>query len=313
MATLRCSIDPQATIARAFGRGPALLEAVRDGDPRLVISLTRGDAVVLGARQRAGRVLDLEALARAGVPVLRRSTTGTAACLRAEALVWTLCLPRVDALMGDATLATLLNRNVRLLLPGLTRAGATAAYFGREWIAVRHRPGPLLGYDVTADGRVLLEAIVGWTNDLAIPLPWAAPHEQATDRWGGKPPVALGVCLGNAWSPARLAEALLAAAAERAGVGLGGEAATAAGDAPIVRTPNDPLPAGWREGPPVRVPIGYVEAAAGPDGRRWLGGDLLSAGPTLDGVARGEPLAGPLEGARADDLAAALAALDAGP
>lgn len=306
MTTLRCAIDPDVSVARALGRAAALLDAVRDGDPRLSIALTRGDAVVLGSRQRAGRVVDLDACARANVPVLRRATTGTAACLRRDAIVWTLALPRVDALLPDATPRTLLNRYVRLLLPGLTRAGATAAYFGREWVAVRHRPGAVLGCDVTADGRCLVEAFLGWSGDLAIPAAWAAPEERAVDRWMSKPPVALSICLGNEWSPARLADALLAAAAERAGVGMSGGAPVPAEEIPMVRTPNDPVPAGLVVGPPVRVPIGYVEAAAG-DGGRWLGGDALTANDALDARARGEDVEAPLDGARWEDFDAALA------
>jgi hypothetical protein len=305
MTSLRCSIDPDAPIARALARGPALLDAVRDGVPRLSVALTRGEAVVLGSRQRAGRVVDLTACARVGFPVLRRATTGTAATLRGNGLVWTLALPRVDALLPDATLRTLLNRNVRLLLSGLTRTGATAGYFGREWVAVRHCPAAVLGYDITDDGRALVEAIIGWSNDLALPKEMAAPEELVLDRWRMKQPVALGRCVGEGWSPLRVAETLVAAAAERAGVTREEEPLATVTAREAVRDGNDPVPAGMRVGPLVSVPIGYVEAAQG-EGGRWYGGDALASNAWLDARGRGDPNDGPLEGAQWEDFEAAL-------
>ena len=64
--------------------------------------------------------------------VVRRRTTGTAAWIGRRALWCSLALPAVDALYDDATLPTLLNRNVRPWLRGFTRSGIPAAYFGRE-------------------------------------------------------------------------------------------------------------------------------------------------------------------------------------
>lgn len=308
MLQLHTAIDRDSSVPRALGRASVLLDAVRDGIPRLTVALTRGDSVVLGSRQRAGRVVDLEACARAGVSVLRRVSTGPAACLRGEAIVWTLALPRVDTLLSDATLRTILNRNVRLLLPGLTRWGATAAYFGREWIALRHRPGVLLGYDLTADGRVLIEAFVGWSNDFEIPRELASPEERSVDRWMAKRPVALSSLVGDRCESFRLAEGLLTAAAERAGAVAFLEEPLDAEDVPCVCCPDDPVPAGFRLGSLVRVPIGWVEAAEGTGGR-WFGGDALTSNAWLD--ARGSGSAegageGPLEGARWEDFEASL-------
>ena len=305
MPTLRCSIDPDATVARALSRAPGLLDAVRDGVPRLSVALTRGEAVVLGSRQRAGRVVDLAACEAMGVPVLRRATTGTAASLRGNGILWTLALPRVDALLPDATLRTLLNRNVRLLLSGLTRAGATAGYFGREWVAVRHCPAAVLGYDVTDDGRVLVEALIGWSNDLALPKGTAAPEELRVDRWRMKQPVALGACVGEGWSPLRVAETLVAAAAERTGGRREEEAPPAERAWEKVRGANDPVPTGMRLGALVTAPIGYVEAAMGDTGR-WYGGDALTSNAWLDARGRGDVSDGPLEGARWEDFEASL-------
>ena len=100
-------------LAEALALATALLERAAGGEAQIAASLLDGPAVVLGALQRAGRVVDVAACATAGTPVLRRCTTGTAAYIGGRAILWTLALPHVAALHPDATPRTLLNRNVR--------------------------------------------------------------------------------------------------------------------------------------------------------------------------------------------------------
>src|SRR5262245_57017857 len=101
-------------LAEALALGPLLLApAEADHLPWIAASLIPGPAVLLGAAQRAGRVVRLAACAAAGTPVLRRATAGTAVHISGRATLWTLALPHVAALVPDATARTLLNRNVR--------------------------------------------------------------------------------------------------------------------------------------------------------------------------------------------------------
>lgn len=296
MTTLRASLVESCAPAEALARSSALLDAASDGACRLSASVVHGGALVLGARQRAGRVADLAACEASGVTVLRRRTTGAAAMLPSQSIVWTLSLPRVDALFADATLATLLNRNLRLLLKGLLAAGAKAAYFGRDHIVVGHRPAVALGYEVTPDGRVLVEAFAGYDGAAVIPAKRV------------KEPVALGPCVAASWTPVTLARKVIECAAERASAALVWDEPSRVEPFEPVRDERDPMPEGSAPLATVEVPIGVVEGATGP----WFGGDALTATWWLDAlakaVAESSELPAPpvLEGARVEDLLATL-------
>jgi len=221
-----------------------------------------------------------------------------------RALWCAVALPTIDALYSDATLATLLNRNVRPWLRGMTRSGIAAAYFGREWVAVGHRPAAVLGYELSAAGALLVEMIVGWDDPIGLPTEMATEAERGIDRWRGKAPVAVGegrdamVVLG----------ALLAAVAERAGAVVTAEEPAEARPWTVLEGP--------REAVGVEVPIGRVEAGRAADGGLWLGGDALVATPWLDALAAALaagtewPTEGAaVDGARAEDWARAAAVL----
>ncbi|WP_437487475.1 hypothetical protein WME75_06925 [Sorangium sp. So ce1014] len=315
VSPLRSLPPAHRSLADALALGPALLARARSAEaaPWIAASLVEGPAVVLGAVQRAARVVDLAACAARGAPVLRRSTTGTAAFLGGRGVLWTLALPHVAALAPDATARTLLNRNVRGFLKGFARAGAPAHYGGREWISLQHRPAAWLGVDATRDGAVLIEVFAGHDAPLAIPAELAAPDERAVDRWLGKAPAALSEVLPARVSLEALARAVVEAVALRAALPLidGGEAPELAAERfQPISAPDDPVPPG--AGAPVlaRVPIGWIEAAALGEApaRAWLGGDVLAARWLLEDLGRGaapaSPDAGtlPLEGASLSDL-----------
>src|SRR5687767_10372119 len=86
----------ERSLEAALSLGPTLLLAAqRDRVPWIAASVSVGPAIVLGAVQRMGRVVDGEACSRGGTRVLRRATTGPAAYLGGRAIVWTLALPDV--------------------------------------------------------------------------------------------------------------------------------------------------------------------------------------------------------------------------
>lgn len=265
----------------AAALGDALLRRADRGEAWLASSLVTGPVVVLGARQRRRAVTVFP-------EVLRRRTTGTAAWIGRRALWCSLALPSVDALYDDATLPTLLNRNVRPWLRGFTRSGMAAAYFGREWVAVSHRPAAVLGYDLSPSGSVLLEMIAGWDEPVALPAEHAAPEERALDRWRSREPVALG----GGRDPMAVLSALAASVAERAGATVGGEIEDEG-----ALLPDEPE----GEAAGVAVPIGRVEAVRTGEGL-WLGGDALVATPWLDALAAALDGGGawPTEGAAVD-------------
>jgi lipoyl protein ligase-like protein len=308
-------VDPAPRpVAEALALAPALLELVKGGDAAITASLLEGPAVVLGALQRAGRIVDLAACATAGTVVYRRCTTGTAVYIGSRAVLWTLALPHVAALQADATLRTLLNRNVRGFLRGLSRGGAPAQYFGREWIAIHHRPAALLGFEVLADGRIVIEVFAGLDATIALPGELCAEEEREVDRWRGKEPMAIEA--GDAMALVlRVIEAVAARGEERrdrrevpGGLVISGP----------IGDPRSPVPDGLVVAAPIRAPVGWIDAAVDRSGL-WIGGDALVASfavaelaAALLAGAENVPGDAPIEGATWDDLAragrAALAA-----
>ena len=302
--------DPAARpLAEALALAPTLLALAESGDAAITASLVEGPAVVLGALQRAGRVVDLAACATTATPVIRRCTTGTSVYIGQHAIVWTLALPHVAALHPDATPRTLLNRNVRGFLAGLSRGGAPARYFGREWIAIDHRPAALLGFDALADGRIVIEVFAGLDATIALPRELCADEERAVDRWRGKEPLALGG--GDA---AALARRVIEAVAARAGGRRDRAAPPLDPDralATSITDPHDPAPSGLGLAASSRAPIGWIDAAVDVAAKTlWIGGDALVASFAVralaDAIARGEapaPGDAPIDGASWSDLA----------
>ncbi len=315
---MRVSLPCRRALPAALALGPALLARVTDTRaPELATSLIdEGPAVVLGALQRRGRVVDRAAVEAAGTTVLRRCTTGTAVYLRGRALLFTLALPTLNTLSPDTSPRTLLNRNVRGFLLGFRQAGLMAHYFGREWISLNRRPAAVLGFELLPGGALLIELFAGLDAPLALPPALATDSERAIDRWLGKAPAALGE-LFDPGDPLALAARVGVALAERALLPI--EAVPPPEGAPLLAAPitdDDPAPEGALFAPPRRVPIGWLDAARDPaSGRVWLGGDLLTATHALRTIAEASASAGgrapfeegeiALDGASVADLIAA--------
>ncbi|MEZ4313925.1 MAG: hypothetical protein R3F14_38375 [Polyangiaceae bacterium] len=337
------------TLEQALTAGPRLLaRAATTGDIQFGASFVKGPAVLIGLHQRATRVLDLSAAKHASVRILRRATSGTAAYIGGHALIFTLALPRVTSLFPDASPRTLLNRNVRPFLRGLTKAGGISHYFGRDWLSVKKRPALLLGFDATPEGAVLIEAIAGWDHPFSLPEPLKASYEHRLDRYRTGPlssePAALSEVLPAARTPEEVALSVASAISAQAEtpVALDTEVDVDGGAPPAgplfgEMEAIEPVlgDASWIE--PVRIPIGWLEMAWLPpaegEGKRtlWLGGDVLCPRYGLDWLAaravewgarqgtseEGRDLIGldaPLEGVSVRDLfGAAVGAVSGSP
>lgn len=288
---------------------PLLARAEAEGIAWMAASVVSGPAVALGAAQRAGRVLDLEACARAGVSVWRRATAGTAVHVGQRGILWALALPRVSTLAGDATPRTLLNRNVRGFLEGIRKSGALAHYFGREWISVEKRPAALLGFEESAGGAVLIEVFAGVEDPCALPEELSTEEERALNRYLGKAPLALGAALRGA--PEEIAREVMMAVAGRDSAPREEAQEIEAESVSPITSEDDPMPPGFTAGPARRVPIGLVETGIERgSGRVWLGGDVLVPSHVRASLAAGEALSRevPIDGASLDDLVAAVRA-----
>jgi hypothetical protein len=155
----------------------------------------------------------------------------------------------------------IVNRSVRPLLRALTRVGALAHFFGRDWVSVHHRPAAWVGFAHDAmTRRTLFEAFV------AVRAPFQVT---ARPSFLGRSPGTLEEILGKEIDPQRIADAIVEAyVAAWAVVG----AETALPEAPPEeREPASALP--WTA--TVEEAIGTL--GAGPDARGVfrVGGDLL--------------------------------------
>ena len=300
--------------AREFaGLGHALITETAARDEVLVAaSVLTGPAVLLGSAQYAGRAVDLAACAAAGVEVVRRRTAGTAMYVDGDAIGLTIALPRVNAVIEDATLRTLVNRNIRGVLKGLTTAGALAHYFGREWIAVKHRPIAVIGTTFTDAGAVLLEIVIANAATIEIPTALSTAREQSVDRWRGKSPITLVEALGRAVDPERVATRVIDGFVERAGRSFDTVNDIAVRSCDAVTASNDPLGDDFGTADSERCEIGFVDVAWSRDGSTlWCGGDAWAPREVLETIGaairdqRVDELViedGALEGARVDDF-----------
>jgi hypothetical protein len=183
-----------ASPARLAALSRDALDRVMTSEAELVVAVPQGEAVVLGAFQRASEVTS-------GSPRVRRGSGGAAARVGPGSVWVMLALARPDALVAcDA--ARMLNRYVRPILSAMTKSGALAHYFDRDWISVARRPAALVGFAHDAStGRALVEAVI------AVSTPFAT-GERAS--FLGKAPTTLAEH-APAVDPARVADAIAAA------------------------------------------------------------------------------------------------------
>ena len=246
----------------------AALDRPLRAEAELSLAVATGDAVLVGAFQRASGV--------------RRGSGGPEVRVGPGTVHVALALTHPASLV-PCDEKQLVNRYVRPLLRALTRAGgprAAAHYFGRDWISVAHRPVAWVGFahDATTR-RTLFEAVV------AVRTPFSL-----TERAGflGKPQGTLQGIAGRAVDEERLVRAIAEAYAT---------------GAEVVHLDVPEVPASGGDTPPEPAWAAVVEEAigtlgAGPDARGVfrVGGDLLVS---RDALARLEALAAT---ARDEDL-----------
>jgi hypothetical protein len=165
----------------------------------------------------------------------------------------------------------IVNRCVRPLLKAVTRVGALAHFFGRDWVSVAHRPAAWVGFahDATTQ-RTVFEAFV------AVRAPF---HDEARDgprpSLLGKEPGTLEGITGKAVDPHALVEAIARAYAEAWDAE---EVPIAVGVEPSATATDDAAGATGVEPPwaaTVDEAIGTIGAGRDAGGVFRVGGDLL--------------------------------------
>src|SRR5262249_42033543 len=100
--------------------------------------------------------------------LFRRGSGGAAANVGEGTLWVSLALARPSALVACEH-TKIVNRYVRPLLRAITKLGAPARYFGRDWISVASRPTALVGFAHEAKSeRAVFEAFVPITTRVAL-------------------------------------------------------------------------------------------------------------------------------------------------
>jgi hypothetical protein len=288
------------TLRRAFGMAAvdlatasrAALDVPLEGDAELWAGSAREEAIALGAFERdVGSASQRTTPPSDGRLRVRRGSGGPSVRLGPGTLWVALLLPRVDALV-DCDEKRIVNRYVRPLLRALTRAGAPAHYFGRDWISVKHRPAAWIGFahDATT-GRVLVESFIARETPFA-----ASPRASFLD----KVPGTLAEITGTPVAEDRLTDAVARAFAEMYGQAVvdGGadlaphvksgmnihSASSAKGEGPLPGGDLDGAPANGdalSEEPPwtatTEEAIGLVGAGLDAAGRFRVGGDFLAS------------------------------------
>jgi hypothetical protein len=282
-------------VRRSFGIGARELAAascatldhrIGDGDEaELWIARPSEGAIALGAFGRAHGI-DANLLVRRG--------SGGPAVRVGEGTLWiALLLPTVSALVSCDE-PRIVNRYVRPLLRALTKCGALAHFFGRDWISVKHRPAAWTGFaHDRSTGRTTFEAFVASDTPFDV-----APRASFL----GKEPGTLASITGAPFDLARLADAIVASYADAYG-----RTAIDRGPIPSLPISTDDL----RADPPWAATVDEVIGAvgAGPDalGAFRVGGDLLVSRDAL------ASLESSLTGARDEDLASLIDASLAAP
>jgi hypothetical protein len=253
------------------------------GGVELMVAEVRGKAVVRGAFQRGEGV---------------RRGSGGPEVLVDTGSVWIALALASPGELTPCPAARIVNRYVRPLLRALTKLGAPAHYFGRDWVSVLHRPAAFVGFAHDASsGRALFEGIV------AVDAPFAT---RARASFQGKEPGTLASILGRTLEPSHLVDGVVASYAKA----FGREPEDAA---PVLDGALDEDDGG--SDPPWAAchdePIGPVCAGVDRAGVLRVGGDLMVS---RDAVAALEArlAALPLSASR-DEIARAIDATLAAP
>lgn len=257
MSTLGVLRLERAAAARLAAASRAALDRPLAHDGELLLATVEDEAVVLGALQRAS---ELGAADDPGRALLRRGSCGAEAMVGKGSLWMQLALSRPDALVRCEP-SRLLNRYVRPLLRALTKVGALAHYFDRDWISAGKRPVAMIAFaHDAATGRAIVEALVAVRTPFAI---------RARPSYLGKAPATLAE-IGAPVELARLADAIAEAYASAYGRSIVEMPGFQADPLPVEDLRAEPSWSATRD-----EAIGVVGAGRDGTGRMRVGGELM--------------------------------------
>ena len=283
-----------ATAREVAGWSRAALDMSLESGAELWVHEVTTPALVLGAFERVSLAEPGRLAGGAALAVLRRGSGGPSVLVAPGTVHVALALAHAGALT-ECPPGKLVNRYVRPLLRALTGLGATARYFGRDWVSVESRPAAWIGFGHdAASGRSLVEAFV------AVDAPFA-PGPRAS--FLGKEPGTLAAITHREIPPARVVAAVTEAYAR------------AYAREPIRAPPLHPGPVDVDvpDDPPWRATaeevIGLVGAGRDREGTLRLGGALLASRDAVHEAERRAATIGP----DADELGHMVSAIFRAP
>lgn len=241
----------------------------------LTVAPLVGEAVALGAFQRARSTLDLPRLEGSGLSLVRRATGGPALRVGRGQIHVTLVLSHPAALGGVSDPERAQNRHVRPLLRALDALGDKPTTFGgRDIVLMGAAPVAWVGIGHRVDSRqTVVEAVVAVSRPFALDEALDLAHGAIAPRFLGRTPSTLEAVLGKPVDPEAVLGAIVAAYA------LSAEDSVATQDpVPLPMTRVD------ADEPPFTA---MVEEAIGLLGARrdggalTLGGDLFASADAL--------------------------------
>ncbi len=283
MRPLHLAVLPACDPERFARLGAGLLSRGHEV-PVVAVAGFASPAVLLGRHQRAPSSVNLAAAKVNRIPVLRRTGGGRALLVGPGATGLLVYTPPGQQLAPtpfppDRTT----NRYVRGLLAALRRLGAGhAAWFGRDFVSNDGKRVATVAQEGTAEGSLLLEALVAVERDLALPGGLAVARAHADPRAGGPPPVSLAEISGRA---AALDEVAATLAESFGQLGKREPLLLQAGLPEAELPPAQEDEEGLSESGPLEIPIGFLEALTAVAAGRLVGprirGDFIAPAAVL--------------------------------
>ncbi|MBL8714356.1 MAG: hypothetical protein JNL79_00045 [Myxococcales bacterium] len=250
----------------------------------LTVAPLVGEAIALGAFQRAKSTIDLPRLDGSGISLVRRATGGPALRVGRGQVHVTLALTNPAVLGGVADPNRALNRQVRPLLRALDALGNQPTTFGgRDIVLMGAAPIAWVGIGhVRSTGATTIEAIVALSRSFELAAELDLAHGAIAPRFLGRTPSTLEAVLGRAIDPDAVVGAIVAAYALQAEDSVATEAPASL---PMTRVDADEPPFTAM----IEEAIGLLGARRSVEGRVELGGDLFASTDAL--AALGDALA----------------------
>ncbi|MBS2028399.1 MAG: hypothetical protein JST54_10880 [Deltaproteobacteria bacterium] len=212
--------------------------------------------------------------------MLRRNSGGRALHIGEGTVGVLLALPEMGALLSQPLAPSkVLNRYVRGLLAGLTRAGAPegAHYFGRDFVSARGQQLAVIGQD-NGTRAAIFEALIALDRPLELDAGLNAYLPHLDPRVAGPPHSTLSALAGMPITCDALAEAIAAGYAEVHSAQL--ERVDLPSVSAELEPPVDEHEEGFSDSGVADIPIGFAEALVQHDGERVqrarLRGDFIA-------------------------------------